>query len=201
MEHRFREDENELPYLVNERRDDGRPSGYCGDYQNGIPKTRDQKLFEILKEMDLTPLERIILERKVMSFLDAKDCTGLRVEIGFGEHIFFFTRENEYITTTDEFEYIPEFRLKRIFKDSYTYHNYDRLLNDSRFQNLIKIKGHEFIKCTGGYVTKYNGADDEFTMEDKIDLGVLFKVGSKERMYKLDLDRMKLSEEYSEFNL
>ena len=91
--------------------------------------------------------------------------------------------------------------LKRIFKDSYTYHNYDRLLKDSSFQNLIKISGHEFIKCTGGYVTRYNGAKDEFTMEDELDLGVLFKVGSKERMYKLDLDRMKLSEEYSEFNL
>ena len=201
MDHRFREDENELPYLVNEKRDDGRPSGYRGDYQNEMPKSREKKVFDILLEMDLTPLDHIALQKKVMSFLDARDCTGLNVEIGFGSHVFVFTRENEYITTTDEFDYLPDLRLKRIFKDSYTYHNYDRLLNDSRFQNLIKISGHEFIKCTGGYVTRYNGAKDEFTMEDELDLGVLFKVGSKERMYKLDLDRMKLSEEYSEFNI
>ena len=198
MEHRFREDENELPYLVSQKRDDGRPSH--GSSRHDGPKNNEEKINDILISMDIPYSQYVKLKEKVMSFLDAKDCTGLTVEMDYDEYDFIFTRENEYIKTTDTFEYFTEFELDRLFKDCYTTHNYDNLEKNPHFQDLIRRTGLEYMGCSGGYKveTKYFS---EFIMPDELDLGVNFRVGSKKRHYKLDLEKMKLSEDYFEFNL
>ena len=196
MDHRFREDENELPYLVNEKRDDGRPRST----QSKRPKSREDKVNDILTSMDISYSQYVKLKGKVMSFLDAKDCTGLNVISDYGVHDFIFTRENEYIKTTNRFEYFTELELDRLFADCYTTHNYDNLMNNPRFQDLIKSTGLEFMGCSGGYQVEIKYFS-EFIMVDEINLGVDFRVGSKRRHYKLDLDRMKLSEEYFEYDL
>ena len=198
MEHRFREDENELPYLVSQKRDDGRPSHVSSRHDE--PKTNEEKVNDILISMDVPYSQYVKLKEKVMSFLDAKDCTGLAVEMDYGEYDFIFTRENEYIKTTHRFEYFTELELDRLFSDCYTTHNYDNLVKNPRFQELIRRTGLEFMGCSGGYKveTKYFS---EFIMPDELDLGVNFRVGSKRRHYKLDLDRMELSKEYFEYDL
>ncbi|WP_405268034.1 hypothetical protein [Methanobrevibacter sp.] len=198
MEHRFREDENELPYLLNEKRDHGRPPGSHSKSQK--PKSTEEKVNDILISMDVSYSQYIKLKEKVMSFLDARDCTGLTVKEDYGEYDFIFTRENEYIRSTHRFEYFTEFELDCLFSDCYTTHNYDNLLKNPSFQDLIKRLGFEFMGCSGGYQvkTKYFS---EFIMMDELDLGVNFKVGSKRRRYKLDLEKMKLSEEYFEYDL
>lgn len=197
------EDENELPYLVQEKRDDdyhSRPSGHYDISENN--ETDEETLFRILDPMDLSIIQHMKLYNKLIAFLNAKDCTSLNVEGEFGEYIFKFTRENEYVKTTDEFLYYPIFGdLKRVFKDYYTSHNHDRLIANPRFQSLIRATGLEFIKCDGGYVTEYSIAHDEITMKDEIDIGVWFKAGSKKRNYKLDLDRMELSRDYFEYRI
>ncbi len=139
------------------------------------------------------------LKNKIISFLNAKDCTGLTVDGGMGEYILIFTRENKYVRTTDEFVLLTEAEnSQRVFHDCYSSHNHDKLLNDSRFNAMIKKSGMEFIECAGGYVTDYSRVKDDFTLKDEIRVKVYFKVGSKEMMYILDLDRMELSDDYFE---
>lgn len=187
----FREDENELPYLVSQTRDDSFSQTNCS-------RTNEEKLDDILNSMNITLLQRLTLKNKVISFLNAKDCISLTVNDMFDAYIFVFTRKNEYIETTHELEYYPDFDIKRIFQDCYTSHNYDNLIRNSRFKGIIKKTGLEFLNCKGGYLCKYSMADDEFTFEDEMDIGVWFKAGSKKRLYKLDLDRMELSSDYFE---
>ena len=201
----FREDENELPYLVWEKRDDdSRSQSYEGpDYPNDeAAKDNGKRILDILASLDLPIGREFRLWEKLMSFLDAKDCTGLRVENGFDMCDFIFTRENEYVRTVNQFEYNVKFEnTKRVFHDCYTTHYHDGLLNDSRFQAMIGKTGMEFLGCSGGYECKYLFADDDFFMTDEISIRVSLKAGSKRRSYSLDLDRMELSEEYFEYNL
>ena len=195
---RFREDENELPYLVWETRDD--ETRFEEDEEIEPEKTYEEKVDDILNAMDLSLMLQTLLKSKVMEFLNSKDCTGLSVEGGFGGYTFNFTRENEYIKTIDEFEYYPRFaNHRRTFKDCYSHHNYDNLISNPRFQEMIEKSGMEFIKCSGGYEVDYSMADDDFTMKDEAEIRVIFNAGNKKRSYKLDLDNMKLSEDYYEF--
>ena len=88
---------------------------------------------------------------------------------------------------------------REITADCYTTHNYDRLLRNPRFNEVIRKTGMEFIECRGGYVTDFTFATDNFEMKDDLDLSVVFKAGSKKRVYDLDLKKMELSERYFEY--
>jgi hypothetical protein len=192
----FREDENELPYLLWEKRDDEAKRPYTE-----TAKSREEQIDSILDGLYIELVNRSALKQKLLSFLNSKDCTGLRAEEGLGGCDFIITRQNRYVKTTDEFEYIPEFaEFKRIFRECYSSHSHEGLLKDSRFQEMIKKTGMEFIGCGGGYVCRYSSADDEFTLQDEIDVTVSFRVGSITRLYHLDLDRMELSERYFEYD-
>ena len=198
----FMEDENELPYLVWEIPDDNSSKSYA-DYKaksHRKQKTDEEKINNFVNSLNISRGFRLVLKDKIMSFLNAKDCTGLTVDGGLGEYIFVLTRENEYVRTTDEFELLTDVEnSSRVFHECYSSHNHDNLLKDSRFNALIRKSGMEFLRCAGGYVTDYSRADDVFTVKDEIKVKVYFKVGSKERQYILDLDRMELSSEYFEF--
>ena len=193
------EDENELPYLVWETRGDDSSAGREEEsYEKG--KTDEEKVNDLVNSMNISGNFRRVLKDKILTFLNAKDCTGMAVDGGMGEYVFTFTRENEYVCTTNEFVLLTEIEnTSRVFYDCYTSHNHDKLLNDSRFKAMIGKSGMEFIQCGGGYETDYSRIDDVFTLKDEFGIRVYFKVGSKERQYTLDLDRMELSEDYSEF--
>lgn len=147
----FREDENELPYLAWEKRDDdSRSQSYEGqDYSSGqAQKTYDDEILNLLAPMDLPVGLEFRLSQKLRSFSDARDCTGLRVEEGLGAYEFIFTRENRYVKTVDHFVFDLKYAgLKRIFLDCDTRHYYDGILNDSRFQAMIGKAGMEFLGC------------------------------------------------------
>lgn len=197
MDHEFWEDENELPYLVWETRDDKRSK----PNENKRNKSNEEKLDNILESLYISTLERYILREKLLSFFNSRDCVNLTVEDGFDGCGFIFTRQNRYIRTTDTFVYLSGSLTKRIFHDCYTDHDYSNLISDSRFQDMIERTGLEFMGCAGGYVTDYSGKDDEFTMADEPDVKVHLKAGSTARVYHLDLDRMELSKDFSEYSL
>lgn len=197
----FMEDENELPYLVWETRDNNSSGSYQAHEAKSHEKrkTDEEKINSFVNSLSISRKFRLNLKNKIISFLNAKDCTGLTVDGGMGEYILIFTRENEYVCTTDEFVLLTEAEnSQRVFHDCYSSHNHDKLLKDSRFNAMIKKSGMEFIECAGGYVTDYSRVKDDFTLKDEIRVKVYFKVGSKERMYILDLDRMELSDDYFE---
>lgn len=195
----FREDENELPYLVVQKRDYGQSSpDDCDEVSPDL--TNAEKLDNILDSMSLFLAQKIILKNALVKLLNSKDCTGLEVNNPeYGYYTFVFTRENEYIKTTDEFEYSTEFEFRRTFLDCYTTHNYDRLISNPRFRALLEKTEGEFLRCSGGYETDFSFADDEFSFRDEINVRVIFKVGSLQRSYDLDLERMELGDKYYEF--
>ncbi len=190
MDRGFREDENELPYLLSEKRDDRRQTS---------SQKRTSTIDEFVESMGLPILKEIALKSKLIEFRNAKDCTAMNVEYDYGVYDFIFVRENRYIRTTHRFEYFTELDLDRLFSDCYTSHNYDNLLRDSSFQDLIEGVGLEFIGCAGGYKVETKHFS-EFVMPDELNLSVWFDAGSKERSYNLDLDRMELNKDYFEFN-
>lgn len=143
----------------------------------------------------------MILKGKIESYLRARDCTGLLLRESHGSYIFTFTRENEYVKTTDEFEYdLNYMNPTSVFRECYPNHDYTRIIENPEFQKLIKSVGLEFIGCRGGYKTEYTVCPDEFQLKDEIEIYVRFKLGSgKVRVYDLDLDRIKLSEDYKDW--
>lgn len=188
MNRGFREDENELPYLLWEKRD-----GISSKSNRGqSPNANRQTLDDVLNSLYISDGQRAVLRAKLVSFLNSGDNISLTVEDGFDGCMFIFTRENEYVKTTDQFEYCTSFNLKRVFSDCYSSHDYDKLLNNPRFKAMIKKTGLEFLRCNGGFVCEYSGRFDEFTMKNELDLCVIFKDGSTTRGYELDLDRMEL---------
>ena len=73
MDSRFREDENELPYLVSQKRD--KVKGSQTDTKSDYEKVED-----IVNGLDVSDLEKFMLKNKIMEFLKAMDCTGLYAE-------------------------------------------------------------------------------------------------------------------------
>ena len=197
----FMEDENELPYLVWETRDDSSGSkSRKNDYRPEMvqPKSGEERLDALLESLPISVFQRIRLKDKLISLLGAKDVTGFAVdEDGFGSCTFVITRENEYVKTTDEFEFYSNLGdLERIFAECYSHHSYDNLIRNQRFQEMVKRSGMEFVRCSGGYETNYSRVDDEFSFSDEINVRVIFKDGSSDRSYRLDLDKMELGEKY-----
>ena len=196
MDHRFREDENELPYLVNLKRD--KVKGSRRDTRSDHEKVED-----IVNGLDVSDLEKFMLKNKIMEFLKTMDCTGLYAEDHFTGGSFTFTRENDYVKTCDEFLFDHKFfNGRRLFMDCYTTHYHDRLLSHPKFQKLIDSMPYEFTGVSGGYEIKYHGGDETFEMLDEINVQVSFRVDSKtKRLYKLDLDNMKLEDKYFEVRI
>nr|WP_294999673.1 hypothetical protein [uncultured Methanobrevibacter sp.] len=108
MDRRFREDENELPYLVSSKRD--RIKGSPVD-----ARTRDEKLDDIISRLYVSDLEKILLKSNLLKFLSAKDCTGLIAEDDFTSCSFTITRENDYIKNRMSFSFSMIFSGSSVF--------------------------------------------------------------------------------------
>lgn len=164
-------------------------------HESSRKKTDEEILDNILAGMFLPVSRWAALKNKLLSFYNSRDCTNLTVEGGYGEYIFKFTRQNRYIKTVDEFYYYPDMDFERIFQDFYTTHDYENLLKDPKFKRMISATGLEFVRCSGGYVTRYLMAEDEIIMKDELDICVIFKSDSPiETCYALDLDKMELTD-------
>ena len=88
MDHRFREDENELPYLVSEKRDkDNSNSGRR--YEK--PQSIEERIEEIVYAMPIPYSRSIALKRKLISFMNRKEVTNLTVENSIYYYDFIFT--------------------------------------------------------------------------------------------------------------
>lgn len=143
------------------------------------------------------------LVSRSLKLMKSNDCRLVKIEEGFSGIDFYFEKNHKYFTTTYTCEFIPSGGL-RIFEDFSTSHDHGRLLEDEKFQKLIKDTenktGFKFIEVTGGYGYDFDENRIDFIFTDKIRIYVRFDIGENiTAVYNLDLDKMKLSDEYDVF--
>ena len=182
MEHRFGEDENELPHLESQKKDN--------DLKDA--KAREEMVDGIVCKLHISDLEKFILKLALLRFLSAGDCTDLTVKESFTSTGFIITRENGYVRTCNEFILDPDLSNGlHLFSDCYTTHYHDGLFSNPGFRKLVDNTPYEFLDVVGGYEIRHDEAHDFFELVDEINVRVSFNVDSKtERSYELDLDTM-----------
>ena len=173
------------------------------DYQ--IPQNQisvEDKIDKYFQSNYFDPCIKFLLWDKLKEYAGAKDCVDFEVDESNIHYIIFrFTRQNEYIKTVIDFYYDHDYRIhKRILNDCRIYHYHDGLLANPRFKKLIKSTGREFIRCSGGYELDVILAPYDIRLLDDIDVSVHFRMESDQWVYRLDLDRMELSNDYIELD-
>ena len=93
---------------------------------------------------------------------------------------------------------IRQYMKARDFNGFYIRH--EGLLENLRFKRLIEDVGHEFDGCQGGYETHLENSFSDITLTGEIKVKVYFNVGKNRRVYELDLDEMRLSSDYDEYD-
>lgn len=142
-----------------------------------------------------------LVERSVI-LMKSNDCRLVRVERGIHwDTNFIFEKENKYFKTIYTCEYNPFYDGALTFEEFGVTHNHDRLLSDESFKELIKDTekktGFTFKECVGGYGYQLDDNGYDFVFNDEIRLRVCFDMDDdKIAAYYIDLDEMKLSDEY-----
>ena len=163
-------------------------------YSNG------DDLDDMLSCLFIDNSQKAVLKQKLKEFLNARDVKKLLLRESYGSYIFEFTRQNRYVKTVDECIFDPNyFNPTQVFQDVYQNHILDGLEADPKFRRMIDASGMELSHIRGGYVTEYETWPRNFKMLDEIIIRVIFIVGDKNRVYRLDLENMNLSGDYSEF--
>lgn len=142
------------------------------------------------------------LVERSLRLMKSNDCRLVRIEPGIGSDTdFVFEKETKYLKTTYVCNYMPQYSWPRIFEDFYSFHNHDGLLADESFQKLIRDTefktGFRFKECCGGFGDQFDDDGYNFIFNDLLYLTVDFVMGDgRLAVYDIDLDRMKLSDEY-----
>ena len=185
----FREDENELPYLVSEKRDDYRGSGSVNlktEFEN-VP-FREFRSYVNRLLMPQNDINTIISSIRVQP----KGCTCSIRQDGHIVNINLFLK-NEYLAS----EFHAKFDSKMYFYPPY--HNYRNLESSQWFRNEVKRVEREislkYYACGGGY--KFNFKDDRLEVLDDVDVLAYFSDGgqfSDSHSYRVDFKAKKLVE-------
>lgn len=134
-----------------------------------------------------------------MTLMNSNDCRLVEIaDTNYGID-FKFEKEHKYFKTTYICEYVPG--SARVFEDFGTMHNHDKLLMDESFKRLIRDTedrtGFTFKECDGGFGYELDSTRFDFIFNDDINVIVRFDMGDgKTAVYDLDLDNMRLSEDY-----
>ena len=166
----------------------------------------DETLERIAGSVCLTSSQKMELKAKIRQYMKAADYQGfyIRKEYGFEVYYFNFIQENEYVKTTHVMTFIqdPDYSSPyKIFYESHSEHNHEKLLENPRFKRMIESTCLEFSGCGGGYRPYLKEIYTDVTLTGKIDIQVYFNVNDKRRQYQLDLDNMRLSSEYNEYEI
>lgn len=178
---------------------------HCGSHLSWIGQTddfesNDYDLDDVLDALFINQMQKSLLKQKLESYLRAKDVRKLFVRQANNEYAFHITRQNRYVKTVDEFYYDPKYvNPTQVFAECITNHTHDGLKSDPRFKALIKSMDYPLHRISGGYVTEYSSWPREFRLIDRIEISLHFRIGEKIRTYRLDIERMKLDENYYEF--
>ena len=158
-----------------------------------------EKLNGILKNKIWNDFERTTIISRAWVLTESNGCRLVDVSPSSYGLDFTFEKQHRYFTTRYVCEYVPG--SVRFFEDFGSCHYHDRLLEDERFKKLIseseKRTGFKFMECSGGYGAELDENHIDFIFNDEISVFVRFDIGdSRTAVYKLDLNNMKLSDEY-----
>ena len=176
-----------------------------GEVSETYFKAGEETLEYIADHACATSPQKLQLKAKIRQYMKARDFNGfyIRKELGFEVYYFHFIQENEYIKSTHVMIFIRDpnyYSPYHAFHDFYSRHNHDKLLLNPRFKRLIEDVGHEFDGCQGGYETHLANSFSDITLTGRIRVKVYFNVGRNRRVYELDLDEMRLSSDYDEYD-
>ena len=166
----------------------------------------DEKLLDITGPVCANAGQHLHLYTKIKEYMKAPDFNGFYIQkhYEFEIYYFHFIQENEYVKTTHVMTFVQDENYsspERIFYEEYSKHNHDKLLENPRFKKLIESTGFEFSGCGGGYEACLTNPVGDVELTGEINMRVYFYVNNKQRQYKLDLDNMRLSTEYNEYDL
>ena len=149
MEHRFREDENELPYLVSEKRDNGRRYEKPTRYDRVFRNITIDEFPKILNVLGFAP-DQI---RDLMNIIEIRprNCICSIREDGTDDIIMKFNVKNEYVASKICVSYS---RNRRRILGHGSLNNYDSLMSMQWFRDEVnRIEnetGWKFSSCVGG---------------------------------------------------
>ncbi|MBE6490953.1 MAG: hypothetical protein E7Z83_08875 [Methanobrevibacter sp.] len=118
----------------------------------------------------------------------------------FSDFDFVFVKEHRYFKTTYVCAYEPDHYGGRVFEDFKSYHNHERLLDETAFQKQVMAiedkTGYSFDGCAGGYGYDFDEDHYNFIFTDKISVSARFKTpDGRTALYDIDFDSMKLGDE------
>lgn len=176
-----------------------------GEVSETYLEAGEEKLEYIASQICADSSQKLQLKAQIREYQKVKDFNGfyIKKDYGFEVYYFHFIQENEYVKTTHVMTYrqdeFSSYNPYKNFYESYSEHNHEKLIANPRFKKLIESTGFEFEGCGGGYETCLESVYDvELTGEIRI--RVSFKVGNKIRVYKLNLEEMKLCPDYYEYD-
>ena len=180
---------------------------YCIKCEKLLEKPYEKKPEEIAEEIRDAMITRVyhmyqideLVERSLM-LMKSNNCKLVEIRDTIYGVDFIFEKEHRYFKTRYECTFIPSGG-PRIFGEFAEIHYHERLLENESFQKLIKDTenktGFKFNRLSGGYGSELDKKTVDFVFNDKITIYVRFDVDNgKNAVYKLDLDNMKLSDDY-----
>lgn len=192
MSRRFREDENELPYLVWETRDE-KPRNRTERFHLAEINIENKPINEFSSVVDglLFSNQKINLLNSIE--VKPKNCT-FSIKRNDDDFIITFYIKNDYLTS----EIIVHYDLNscQIQRPNY-FASYDGLKSMQWFKNAVKQieqeKGYKFDFCTEGYDALYKSG--KLLINDDFDVIVMFDddESNDQYGYKVDFENKKLN--------
>ena len=150
--------------------------------------------------------QKILLKSRISQFMKAPDFNGfyVRKDSEFEVYYFHFIQENEFVKTTHVMTFLQDEDYcspDKIFYDSSSRHDHEKLTSNPEFKKMIEKIGLEFSLCGGGYTLYLKETYLDVEMTGDININVYFNVNNKHRQYRLDLDNMCLSSDFNEYDI
>ena len=209
--HHLSEKKQKIPFIICDVCGNLYPDYYkrcynCGkSFENSGEDEFERELRKVLEKIvyDKPAIGELVERTKIL--MNSNGCRLAKIEeIDFMNINFVFEKEHEYFTTTYTCLFSQEYHDIRIFEDFEETHDHTRLLQNETFQRAVKETerktGFRFIEVRGGYGSRLDRNRMDFVFTDEIYIVARFDMGNGHAaVYDIDLDKMKLSEDYRKY--
>lgn len=202
---------HKIPFIICDSCKNLYPNYYkqCTNCGKSFEKSENEEMADKIREV----LEPIVYDKAAINelaqrsiiLMESNDSRLVGIEeIDFMNVDFIFEKEHEYFKTTYRCLFCQENHDFRIFEDFESIHDHTKLLNNETFQKSIKDTeyrtGFKFKECDGGYGERLDDNRFDFVFTDDIYVFARFNMPNGNiAVFDIDLDSLKLSRDYSEY--